>query len=254
MNSERKTPAEIARIARDLAMRIRWEVESGGAGYALDAEPVRASVAKKDRGDQGGPAAQAEPAAQVDPGRALIALREEIGDCTRCGLHEKRQNIVFGEGNPNASLVFVGEGPGRDEDVSGRPFVGAAGQLLDRIIGAITLRREEVYICNVVKCRPPDNRTPGQTECATCGPFLHKQLNIIGPRVVVALGGTATGFLLERGESLGKLRGRFHQAAGFTVMPTYHPAYLLRSPQGKRPVWEDMKQVAAELGLALKGA
>jgi DNA polymerase len=164
-------------------------------------------------------------------------------------LSESRQKLVFGEGSASARLVFVGEGPGRDEDLSGRPFVGAAGQLLDRIIAAIKLERKDVYICNVVKCRPPNNRTPAEDESAICGPFLWAQLAVIKPKIVVTLGATATKFLLKRNESLGRQRGRFHQVGDFEIMPTYHPAYLLRYPQNKRAVWEDMQKVASALGL-----
>jgi DNA polymerase len=164
-------------------------------------------------------------------------------------LSDNRQKLVFGEGLPTARLVFVGEGPGRDEDLSGRPFVGVAGQLLDRIITAISLERKDVYICNVVKCRPPNNRTPGEEECAICGPFLLAQLTIIKPEIVVALGATAARFLLNKNGSLGRQRGRFHDVGDLKIMPTYHPAYLLRYPQNKRAVWEDMQKVAAALGL-----
>jgi uracil-DNA glycosylase family 4 len=158
---------------------------------------------------------------------------------------------VFGEGSPNASLVFVGEGPGRDEDMAGRPFVGAAGQLLDKIIEAMQLGRSDVYICNVVKCRPPSNRVPNPEEQGTCGPFVRRQLEIIRPKVVVALGGTAASFLLGRDESLGRLRGRFHGLGALKVMPTYHPAYLLRKPEGKKFVWQDMQLVMKELGITI---
>ncbi|MDD5309796.1 MAG: uracil-DNA glycosylase [Deltaproteobacteria bacterium] len=228
--------SDVAAVARDLAARVRWESELGGAGYRASASPTR--VAARGRG-----------APDRDPAQALATLRAEIGDCTRCRLHEGRTLLVYGEGNPAARLVFVGEGPGRDEDVSGRPFVGAAGQLLTRIIEAIGLERSEVYICNVVKCRPPENRAPASDETDTCGPFLRRQLEILSPQVVVALGATAAHFLTGRNEPMGRLRGRFHEASGLKIMPTYHPAYLLRSPEAKRPVWEDMQQVQAALGL-----
>jgi DNA polymerase len=235
-------------IADALRRRICWEVENGCAGY------VRAEVPQTDLIKKPGPESQEiasdqSPLPTEDPERALLALREEIGDCTRCGLSEKRQHLVFGEGSPTARLVFVGEGPGRDEDLSGRPFVGAAGQLLDRIIAAINLERKDVYICNVVKCRPPNNRAPGEDESAICGSYMLAQLAVIKPEIVVALGATAAKFLLKRNESLGRQRGRFHQVGVFKIMPTYHPAYLLRNPQSKRAVWEDMQKVASALGL-----
>ncbi len=232
---------EIGELARALKARIEWDVETGVEGYPREAGP-RAVAVKA--------AATPGDAATGDPAAELAALREELGDCTRCPLHAGRTKIVFGEGNPRARLVFVGEGPGRDEDKSGKPFVGAAGRLLDKIIAAIGLRREDVYICNVVKCRPPNNRDPAPDEAATCGPFMRRQLAIIRPEVVVALGKPAARFLLDTDAPIGRLRGRFHDLDGAKLMPTYHPAYLLRNAAGKRPVWEDMKQVRDLLGLA----
>ncbi len=231
----------VVHIARDLAMRIRWEEENGCPGYDRTiSHNVDSTSSAKD------------PLPGVDGVQeALIALREEIGNCTRCTLYNGRRHIVFGEGSPNAYLAFVGEGPGRDEDLVGRPFVGAAGQLLDRIIAAMGLVRTDVYICNIVKCRPPDNRVPDDNEQRICGRFLKRQLHILQPGAVVALGGTATQFLLGSDEPVGRLRGRFHKAEGLKIMPTYHPAYLLRNPSGKRQVWEDMKKVMAELGLTV---
>jgi DNA polymerase len=174
---------------------------------------------------------------------SLEAIRQEIGDCVRCKLHVARNNIVFGEGNPEAKLVFVGEGPGADEDATGRPFVGRAGQLLNKIIEAIGLRREDVYICNVVKCRPPGNRTPERDEVATCEPFLFRQLAFIRPKVIVVLGLPAFQCLLKSKESMSRSRGEWREWNGIKVMPTFHPAYLLRSPEKKRETWEDMKKV-----------
>lgn len=222
-------------LALALAERIRWEAELGGMGYRRRS-----------------PSPRAEGAAEriADPAAALELLRAEIGDCTRCKLHEQRTKIVFGEGDPGARLVFVGEGPGRDEDLSGRPFVGAAGQLLTKIIAAIGLDRKDVFICNIVKCRPPGNRDPEPDEVATCGPFVRRQLEIISPRVIVALGKPSAHFLLGTTEPISALRGRFRDLDGARVMPTFHPAYLLRNQSAKRPLWEDMKLVRAELGLA----
>jgi DNA polymerase len=174
---------------------------------------------------------------------SLQAIREDIGDCVRCKLHEHRKTIVFGEGNPQARLVFVGEGPGADEDASGRPFVGRAGQLLDKIIVAIGMKREDVYIANIVKCRPPGNRTPEREEVDTCEPFLLRQLAVIRPEVIVALGSPAFQCLLRTRESITRARGDWRDWNGIKVMPTFHPAFLLRSPDKKREVWEDMKKV-----------
>jgi uracil-DNA glycosylase family 4 len=174
---------------------------------------------------------------------SLEAIREDIGDCRRCNLHEHRKTIVFGEGNPHAKLVFVGEGPGADEDASGRPFVGRAGQLLDKIIVAIGLKREDVYIANIVKCRPPGNRTPERDEVDTCEPFLLRQLAFIRPEVIVALGSPAFQCLLRTREPITRARGEWREWNGIKVMPTFHPAFLLRSPDKKREVWEDMKKV-----------
>jgi uracil-DNA glycosylase family 4 len=179
----------------------------------------------------------------------LEAIRADLGDCQRCKLAAGRTNIVFGEGAARAPVVFVGEGPGAEEDATGRPFVGRAGQLLDKIIAAMGLRREEVYICNVVKCRPPENRTPEPDEVAACVGFLHRQLAVIRPHVIVALGASAASALLGNPKlgGISKIRGRFQDYHGIPLMPTFHPAYLLRAPDKKREVWEDIKQVMALL-------
>jgi DNA polymerase len=174
---------------------------------------------------------------------SLEAIMTDIGDCTRCRLHEQRRTIVFGEGDPRAELVFVGEGPGAEEDATGRPFVGRAGQLLDKIIIAIGLKREDVYIANIVKCRPPGNRAPELDEVATCEPFLLRQLAFIRPKVIVALGSPSFQCLLRTREPITKARGQWREWNGIRVMPTFHPAFLLRSPDKKREVWEDMKKV-----------
>ncbi|HUI44952.1 MAG TPA: uracil-DNA glycosylase [Nitrospirota bacterium] len=180
----------------------------------------------------------------------LSAIREELGDCLRCKLHSGRTNIVFGEGNPNAVLVFVGEGPGQEEDQQGRPFVGAAGQLLtDIIIKGMKIKREDVYICNIVKCRPPDNRNPDPDEIEACEPFLKKQLAAINPAVIVALGNTAVKTLLKTPGGITSLRGKWQTYQGIPLMPTFHPAYLLRNPSGKKLVWEDIQQVMKKLGM-----
>ena len=186
--------------------------------------------------------------------QTLSEIREELGDCTRCRLCETRKSIVFGEGNPRARLVFVGEGPGRDEDIQGRPFVGRAGQLLTKIIQAMKLERKDVYICNVVKCRPPKNRNPEPDEVASCEPFLMKQIESINPEIIVSLGSVATGLMLKlKNFKMGQLRGTFHQYGNSKLMITYHPAALLRNPSLKKPVWEDMKLVMKELGIPVNG-
>jgi uracil-DNA glycosylase family 4 len=183
----------------------------------------------------------------------LRAVRAELGDCTRCKLHKGRTNIVFGEGAPGALLVFVGEGPGQEEDREGRPFVGTAGQLLtDIIVKGMNLKREDVYICNIVKCRPPENRNPEPDEIEACEPFLMKQLKEIHPSVIVALGNVAAKTLLKTDEGITSLRGKWRTYQGIPLMPTFHPAYLLRNPKDKKLVWEDIQQVMKKLGLAAK--
>ncbi|NPU85681.1 MAG: uracil-DNA glycosylase [Syntrophaceae bacterium] len=178
----------------------------------------------------------------------LEDVRAEMGDCRRCPLAASRKNLVFGEGNPRAELVFVGEAPGADEDAQGRPFVGRAGQLLTRIIEAMKLQRSDVYICNILKCRPPGNRNPEPGEIGACEPFLRKQLEAIGPRVICALGTFAAKTLLKTESPITVLRGRFHDYQGIRLMPTYHPAYLLRNPGAKKMVWEDVQMIMQELG------
>jgi uracil-DNA glycosylase len=192
---------------------------------------------------------------QKDKSGALAAIREDIGECTRCALAKGRHTIVFGDGNPDACLVFVGEGPGADEDAQGLPFVGRAGQLLNNMIGAMGLKREQVYIANIVKCRPPQNRVPEPEEANTCVPFLFRQIDAIRPEVIVALGSTAATYLLGGKSSLASLRGRVHQARGAKLIVTYHPAYLLRDPRQKKEAWADLQIAMRELGLekAAKG-
>lgn len=174
---------------------------------------------------------------------SLEDVRQDLGDCQRCHLAQSRTELVFGVGNPNARLLLVGEAPGREEDLKGEPFVGEAGQLLDRILLAMGLSRQDVYICNVLKCRPPNNRDPLPDEVATCEAFLMRQVAAINPEVIVALGRFAVQSLLRSKAPIGRLRGEWHRYQGVPLMPTYHPAYLLRNPQGKREVWEDMKAV-----------
>lgn len=177
----------------------------------------------------------------------LEDIRADIGECTRCRLHLGRTHIVFGEGNPHAALMFVGEGPGRDEDIQARPFVGRAGQLLTKIIEAMKFGRSDVYIANIVKCRPPDNRQPMPDEAAMCGQFLYRQIAVVNPKVIVCLGSVATQYLLQTDKKISSLRGHFTEWRDIQVMPTYHPAYLLRNPEMKKEVWRDMKKVIAYL-------
>lgn len=179
---------------------------------------------------------------------ALDELRLKLGDCHRCRLSAGRTNIVFGEGNPSARLMFIGEGPGRDEDAQGRPFVGEAGQLLTRLIGRMGFKREEVYIANIVKCRPPENRTPEDDEIAHCLPFVLDQIRIVAPAVVMALGRVAAHALLGIKTPIGRLRGSLHHFEGIPVMPTFHPAYLLRNPKDKVLVWSDALKVLELMG------
>ena len=181
----------------------------------------------------------------------LEAVRTELGECTRCKLHKTRTNIVFGVGSPEARLMFVGEGPGEDEDLQGYPFVGKAGQLLTKMIEAMGLRREDVYICNTVKCRPPNNRNPEPEELLACEPFLKGQLGAVKPEAIVTLGKFAAQALLREQTPITRLRGQWREYEGIPVMPTFHPAYLLRSPAEKSRVWEDLKQVMQRLRLPI---
>lgn len=191
--------------------------------------------------------APAVPAA--DRAAFLTLIREDIGDCTRCALHKGRNKIVFGDGSPAARLMFVGEGPGADEDAQGIPFVGKAGQLLNNMIAAMGIKREEVYIANVVKCRPPGNRTPEPDEANTCSQFLFRQIDVIRPQVLVALGATAATYLFGSRQPLAGLRGRVHAFRGSQLIVTYHPAYLLRDPRQKKEAWADLQIAMRELGL-----
>jgi DNA polymerase len=238
-------------VDRDqLIEHLRFAQELGVAGVSRDPawrRPEGGSLTL----DEAHPPNQAQqpPAARpvqvfADAGQALLAIREDIGDCTRCKLHQLgRRQVVFGVGNPSADLMFVGEAPGQDEDLQGIPFVGRAGQLLTKIIEAIALTREDVYIANVIKCRPPQNRNPEQDEVDTCEPFLFQQIDVIKPKVIVALGTFAARALLRTLDPISRLRGRVYEYRGARLIPTFHPAYLLRNPSSKREVWEDMKLV-----------
>ena len=225
-----KTPR--VQMIRDIQSSLVYLKENGCTGFECSPEGLKTlahlGVSKPD-----GPVGQ----------ESLVAIRADLGACTRCQLCHTRTHIVFGEGSPDAQLVFVGEGPGFDEDRSGIPFVGAAGKLLSKVIEAMNLSRETVYIGNIVKCRPPNNRNPDPDEIRQCLPFLKRQLAAINPRVVCALGNVAARTLLETDRPISRLRGRFHEVGGISVMPTFHPAYLLRNPKKKRDVWNDVQQI-----------
>jgi uracil-DNA glycosylase len=195
------------------------------------------------------PLLTAMPPVLSDKPSALKLIREDIGDCTRCRLHKGRTNLVFGVGNVNADLMFIGEGPGADEDAKGEPFVGRAGQLLNNMISAMGIKREDVYIANVVKCRPPSNRTPEKDECDTCSPFLMRQIDVIKPKVIVALGAVAAKNLLAVNDSMANLRGRWYDFRDSKLLVTYHPAYLLRDPRQKKEAWKDLQMAMKFLGL-----
>jgi DNA polymerase len=250
MNDDART--ELAAIVASLRTYLEWQQDTGTSGF-----PRRALVA---------PTATATATPTATPTRTATAtptrhsrlpqLALEVAACTRCGLAATRTQTVFARGNPDAHLCFVGEAPGADEDAQGMPFVGRAGQLLDRMIGAMGLSPErDVYVCNILKCRPPGNRRPEPDEMATCIPYLHEQIALVGPRAIVALGNTAIAALLDTKLGVTKLRGQWKLYRGHTlVMPTYHPSYLLRpSPQqveAKRQAWQDLQLVMKELGLA----
>jgi uracil-DNA glycosylase len=186
------------------------------------------------------------------PNDNLLKVREDLGECTRCKLHRTRKTIVFADGNPKAELIFVGEGPGHDEDVQGLPFVGRAGKLLNQMIEAMGLQRKDVYICNVVKCRPPENRLPERDEIEQCSPFLLRQLDVISPKVIVCLGACAAQTLLQTNRGISHFRGQWLEFRGHRLMATYHPAYLLRNPAAKGEVWKDLQKVMSVLGLEVK--
>ena len=254
-------PKARSKVAGEGALAARAAPRSGPV------EPSRSYFSTEGEGSQGLPPELVAPMPKPNPlesllplpaaplpiterGAALERLQAEIGDCTRCPLaYAGRHTIVFGEGAAHAELMFVGEGPGADEDASGRPFVGKAGQLLTNMIGAMGLQREQVYIANIVKCRPPGNRTPEFVEATTCSQFLLQQIDIVRPKLIVALGATAATYLLGVRQSLASLRGQWYQSRGAKVAVTYHPAFLLRDPRQKAEAWKDLQRVMAELGL-----
>lgn len=224
--------------------------ETQSAPPLSSAQNVSQTVTESESPDLSSRAFRSAASQSLAPAQALQLLREEIGDCTRCPLaFQGRNTIVFGDGDPQARLLFVGEGPGADEDAQGLPFVGRAGQLLNNMIVAMGLSREQVYIANIVKCRPPQNRTPDPDEAHTCSPFLLRQIEIVKPEVIVALGATAATYLLNVKSSLAALRGRIHMAHNSKLIVTYHPAYLLRDPRQKKETWIDLQIAMRELGL-----
>ena len=243
-----------ADLKAQLAEHVRFLQELGVPGLSRD--PAWSSPDfRPDAGHRTPDTGRSEVGQPIEAARdrqppdvALREVREDLGDCQRCKLHRLgRRQIVFGVGNPNADLMFVGEGPGHDEDIQGEPFVGRAGQLLTRIIEAIGLKRGDVYIANVIKCRPPENRNPEPDEVEMCEPFLFRQVETIRPKVIVALGTFAARALLKTQEPISRLRGRIYTYGHAKLIPTFHPAFLLRSPDRKRDVWEDMKKVRAIL-------
>ncbi len=240
MESEGGARQQLLELVRSMTERIRLDGELGKPLSWLS------------QGKSGGTAALAEDQPGAGKGftrepLSLEEVRRELGDCQRCPLGAQRRRLVFGEGNPRAEIAFVGEAPGADEDAQGKPFVGRAGQLLTKIISAMGLAREQVYICNILKCRPPGNRNPLPEEIATCEPFLVRQLQAIGPKVICGLGSVAVRTLLKTEAPISVLRGQFHLYQGIPLMPTYHPAYLLRNPAAKKQVWEDVQKIMRRL-------
>jgi DNA polymerase len=243
-------------LRRAISDRIRYYNDLGI--YDFYRQPVQALSAdarvapessRAPMNEATAPAAN-EAALSSDPVIALRQIREDIGDCTRCRLHKQgRKQIVFGVGNPRAELMFIGEAPGADEDIQGEPFVGRAGQLLTNMIKAMGLSREDVYIANIIKCRPPNNRTPERDECQTCSPFLMRQIEVVAPKAIVALGAVAAKTLLAINAPMSELRGRWYDFRGTKLAVTYHPAFLLRDPRQKKETWKDLQMVMRELGL-----
>ena len=221
--------------AEEIVAAVRKEADADAMDLPTPATAIVAAADGKAPGQAEDPIA--------DDGNALEIFRQQICDCSKCPLGSTRQNFVFGAGNPAAGIMFVGEAPGADEDRQGEPFVGAAGQLLNKIISAMDLRREDVYICNILKCRPPNNRDPQPDEIEQCEPFLKRQIELIQPKVICTLGRFAAQTLLRSSDSMGHMRGQSHQYEGIPLVATYHPAALLRNAQWKRPTWEDMKRV-----------
>jgi DNA polymerase len=254
MSGEPKIPVEAAEMAAE-AMRHLWWLRDAGI-REIPLAPAPLPTARAAAPTQAPAPARGNAYALSDKGcgsEPLLAIRGDLGECTRCKLHGGRTRLVFGVGNPDAELVFVGEGPGADEDLQGEPFVGRAGQLLTKMIEAMGFARSDVYIANVVKCRPPGNRDPEPDEIEACEPFLKAQIAAIRPRVVVALGRFAVQTLLRDATPISRQRGRWREYEGVKLMPTFHPAYLLRNPAEKKPAWDDLQLVMKEFGKASPG-
>ncbi|HEV8245174.1 MAG TPA: uracil-DNA glycosylase [Polyangiaceae bacterium] len=266
-----ETLSELGDLASALRAHLEWQRQCGTSGLPRGAtpglpelgssQPVQASAVRPRQAAAPQAAAPQAPAPPVEPQprpsglplderqHRLEVLSQEVKGCTRCALHAKRTQTVFARGNGSSGLCFVGEGPGADEDAQGFPFVGPAGQLLDRMIAAMGLLRDEVYVCNIVKCRPPNNRKPEPEEMAACMPYLEQQIDWLEPQVIVALGATAVQGLLGTSEGIMRLRGKWKLFKGrIAVMPTFHPAYLLRTPAAKREVWDDLQAVLRQMG------
>jgi len=260
----RRALAERVRFYNELGIYDFYRREAGGAsveapeitdtaGIEPDSMPAKSRsvlsvpVAEEDM------FAAPKPESKInDPAKALRIIREDLGDCTRCVLHKQgRKQIVFGVGNPKAELMFIGEAPGADEDQQGEPFVGRAGQLLNNMIKAMGLKREDVYIANIIKCRPPGNRTPEREECETCSPFLMRQIAVIQPKVIVALGAVAAKTLLAINAPMAEFRGHWYDFRGTKLAVTYHPAFLLRDPRQKKETWKDLQMVMKFLGMPI---
>jgi uracil-DNA glycosylase family 4 len=238
----------------EVVTSLQTERDSAQRQEPIEEMPrAKASVAVAAREENSSLAASSNPETNVqDPVRGLQIIREDIGDCTRCPLHKQgRKQIVFGVGNPNADLMFIGEAPGADEDMKGEPFVGRAGQLLTNMIKAMGLSREEVYIANIIKCRPPGNRQPERDECETCSPFLMRQIAVVKPKAIVALGAVAAKTLLALNAPMSEFRGHWYDFRGTKLAVTYHPAFLLRDPRQKKETWKDLQMVMRELGLPM---
>src|SRR5437899_1998472 len=243
-NDQRAALAARVKYAREMGLGDFYRCEPSEIRQLETLQPITSHVETRHAASQ---TADALPV--LNKSAALTDILADIGDCTRCRLHKGRTKLVFGVGNVNADIMFVGEGPGADEDVQGEPFVGRAGQLLNNMIAAMGLKRSDVYIANVVKCRPPQNRTPEKDECDTCSPFLMRQIEVIRPKVIVALGAVAAKNLLAVNESMANLRGRWYDFKGARLVVTYHPAYLLRDPRQKKEAWKDLQMVMKYLGL-----
>jgi len=236
---------ELRFLTRALRAHVEWQAATGATGLPRGSNaPTAGAAAPVTRA----PEAERAPAPAGDRQQRLQMLAEAVRPCTKCGLSKSRTQTVFARGTGSSGVCFVGEGPGADEDAQGLPFVGKAGQLLDRMIEAMGLDRDEVYVCNVVKCRPPDNRKPEPDEMAACMPYLIQQLDLVAPQVIVALGATAVQGLFGTTEGITRLRGKWKTLRQIPVMPTFHPAYLLRTPSAKREVWEDLQEVLRRIG------